>query len=323
MKMKPLVSILIPAYNVAPYISETLNSSISQTWENIEVIVVDDGSRDDTLAIAKTYESKKIKVIGQDKNLGQTAALNRSLAEAQGDFIQYLDADDILEPQKIEVQVNRLLKEASGTLAIAPWARFYKNDLSTAKFVPNKDWKDYDDVIAWLVDCWTGNGTMPPSSWLYPREIIDVTGLWNESLTLNNDMEYFTRAVISSKRLVFCPESKWYYRSGNPSLSGQRSQQALWSQYEVIRLSTERLLSVENSDRTRLASACYWQYFIFMAYPQAPDLIEYATKKVVDLGGGDLKPEGGTLFKMVRDIFGWKIAIHLQRIYYKYRYQSR
>ncbi|MCA6595012.1 glycosyltransferase family 2 protein [Pseudanabaena mucicola] len=321
--MQPLVSVLIPAYNAELYIAETLDSAIAQTWQNKEIIVVDDGSRDSTFAIAKTYESKKIKVICQGKNLGQTAALNRGLAEAQGDFIQYLDADDILEPQKIEVQVNRLLKEASGTLAIAPWARFYKNDMSTAKFVPNKDWKDYDDVIAWLVDCWTGNGTMPPSSWLYPREIIDVTGLWHESLTLNNDMEYFTRAVLSSNRLVFCPEARWYYRSGNPSLSGQRFQKALWSQYEVIRLSTERLLSVENSDRTRLASAYYWQYFIFMAYPQVPDLIKYATQKVVDLGGCHLKPEGGNLFKMIRDLFGWKIAIHLQRIYYKYRYPAK
>ena len=97
-----LVSILIPAYNAAPYIAETLDSALAQTWYNIEIIVVDDGSRDDTLAIAKTYESKRVKVISQDKNRGQTAALNRSLAEARGDFIQYLDADDILEPQKIQ-----------------------------------------------------------------------------------------------------------------------------------------------------------------------------------------------------------------------------
>jgi glycosyltransferase involved in cell wall biosynthesis len=317
-----LVSILIPAYNAAPYIAETLDSALAQTWYNIEIIVVDDGSRDDTLAIAKTYESKRVKVISQDKNRGQTAALNRSLAEAQGDFIQYLDADDILEPQKIEVQVNRLLNEPTGTLAIAPWARFYNNDLSTAKFVPNRDWKDYNDPIAWLVDCWTGHGTMPPSSWLYPREIIDVTGLWNESLTLNNDMEYFTRAVIASNQLVFCPEAKWYYRSGNPSLSGQRSQQALWSQYQVIRLSTERLLSVDNSDRTRYACACYWQCFVFVAYPQAQDLIQNAEKNVRSLGGCDLKPEGGIMFKVMREVLGWKIAMQLQKFYYRYRYKK-
>ncbi|MBC1225146.1 glycosyltransferase family 2 protein [Nostoc sp. UCD121] len=321
MSISPLVSILIPVYNAEPYLRETLDSALNQTWRNIEIILVDDGSKDDSLAIAKSYESKGVKVISQGQNKGQTAALNRCLAEAKGDFIQYLDADDILEPQKIEVQIKRLLEEPSGTLAIAPWARFYQNDLSTAKFVPNNDWCDFDDPIAWLVECWTGHGTMPPGSWLYPREIIEKTGLWHEELTLNNDMEYFTRAVLASRRLVFCPEAKWYYRSGNPSLSGQRSEKALWSQYEVIRLSTERLLSVENSDRTRYATACSWQYFVFLAYHRLPELVQYAEKKITELGGCDLKPDGGSLFRVLRDIFGWKAAMNLQRFYYRYRYQ--
>ncbi len=317
--MQPLVSILIPAYNAESYLSETLDSTLSQTWKNIEIVVVDDGSTDNTLLVAKTYESKGIKVISQSENRGQTAALNRCLVEAQGDFIQYLDADDILESQKIEVQVRRLLKEQPGTLATAPWARFYQNDLATAKFVPNNDWQDFDDPIAWLVECWTGHGTMPPTSWLYPREIVEATGLWHESLTLNNDMEYFTRAVLASKKLVFCPEARWYYRSGNPSLSGQRSEKALWSQYEVIRLSTERLFMIENTERTRYAAACYWQYFVFMAYPQATDLVKSAEKNIQSLGGCDLKPDGGSAFKIMREIVGWKISLRLQKLYYRLR----
>ncbi len=317
--MKPLVSILIPCYNAEKFLGETLNSALSQTWQNIEIILVDDGSTDSSLAIAKSYESKGIKVISQDKNRGQTAALNRCLVEAKGDFIQYLDADDILEPQKIEVQIRMLLKEPPGTLAIAPWARFYQNDLATAKFVPNNDWQDFDDPIAWLVECWTGHGTMPPTSWLYPREIVEAAGLWHESLTLNNDMEYFTRAVLASKKLVFCPEARWYYRSGNPSLSGQRSEQALWSQYEVIRLSTERLFTIENSERTRYAAACYWQFFVFLAYPEATDLVKSAEKNIRTLGGCDLKPDGGSLFKIMREIFGWKISLRLQKLYYRLR----
>ena len=103
--MKPLVSILVPAYNAAPYIAETLDSALAQTWQNIEIVVVDDGSRDDTLAIAKTYESKRVKVISQE-NKGASTARNRALKAAQGDFIQYLDADDLLAPDKIERQLK-------------------------------------------------------------------------------------------------------------------------------------------------------------------------------------------------------------------------
>ncbi|MEO1560685.1 MAG: glycosyltransferase family 2 protein, partial [Cyanobacteria bacterium J06632_19] len=89
--MTTLVSILIPAYNSEEWISETIDSAIAQTWSNIEIIIVDDGSKDNTLAVAKKYASTKIKVISQP-NKGASAARNRALQEAQGDFIQYLDA---------------------------------------------------------------------------------------------------------------------------------------------------------------------------------------------------------------------------------------
>lgn len=315
----PLVSILIPCYNSASWLVETLDSALAQTWQNVEIILVDDASTDNSLSIAEDYESKGVKLFTQTENRGQTATLNRCLQLAKGDFIQYLDADDILEPQKIEIQVHRLLREGPGTVAISPWARFYNNDLSTARFVPNNDWRDFSKPIDWLVDCWTDHGTMPPGSWLYPRKIVEDIGPWHELLSLNNDMEYFTRTVLTCNQIAFCPKARWYYRSGNPSLSGQRSEHALWSQHEVIRLSTERVLGVENTPCTRYASACYWQYFIFLAYPRVPHLIKSAERKIASLGGCDSKPEGGRMFRVFRDLFGWKAAMSIQKIYYRYR----
>src|SRR5690606_1936339 len=99
-----LVSVLIPAYNSAMWIGDALRSALDQTHENVEVIVVDDGSTDETLAVARRYESARMKVISQE-NAGGCAARNRALAEAQGTFIQYLDADDLLAPDKIERQM--------------------------------------------------------------------------------------------------------------------------------------------------------------------------------------------------------------------------
>jgi glycosyltransferase involved in cell wall biosynthesis len=320
--MKPLVSILIPAYNAELYIAETLASSLAQTWENIEIIVVDDGSTDHTLVIAKSYESKCVKVISQP-NQGASATRNRALRESQGDFIQYLDADDLIAPDKIGKQLKSLeFDRNSEYIASGEWARFFKCP-NEANFVQQDLWRDLVPVD-WLMTAWTQNLMMHPAAWLLPRGISDLVGYWNENISLNDDGEYFCRAILASKQVKFCNGAKSYYRSGiSGSLSGLKSRKAWESAFLTVEICTNTLLDEENSDRTRLASACYWQYFIFMVYPQAPDLIKYATKKVVDLGGGDLKPEGGTLFKMVRDIFGWKIAIHLQRIYYKYRYQSR
>ena len=108
-----LVSILITAYNAEPWIAETMDSATGQTWPSVEIIVVDDGSTDATLEIARRYASDTVTVVHQ-ANAGACAARNRALAEARGDFIQYLDADDLLAPDKIELQMNRLAQEPEG-----------------------------------------------------------------------------------------------------------------------------------------------------------------------------------------------------------------
>src|SRR6266850_5014325 len=98
--MKPLVSILIPAFNSEKWIADTLRSAIAQTWQRKEIIVVDDGSCDETLAIARQIEVEKVCVVTQ-KNQGAAAARNKAFSLSQGDYIQWLDAYDLLAPDKI------------------------------------------------------------------------------------------------------------------------------------------------------------------------------------------------------------------------------
>ena len=315
--MEPLVSILVPAYNAEAYLAETLESALAQTWPRTEIVVVDDGSTDATLAVARRFEARGVRVVAQGENRGQTATLNRCLAEMSPEaaFVQYLDADDVLCPDKVEIQVRRLLGAPEGAIATSEWARFYGDDLGTARFEDRPDHRDYDEPLEWLLDDWTGRATMPPGAWLFPRAVVDAVGPWHEALTLNNDMEYFTRAVLASTQIAFCRGARWYYRSGNASLSGRRDRRALESQFEVIRLSTERLLARENSPRTRHAAACYWQSFLFLAYPDGRDLVAQAEARVNALGGGSREPGGGAPFRVLRDVFGWKPAVRLQKAY--------
>src|ERR1700746_3048195 len=107
--MKPLVSILIPAFNAEKWIADTLRSALGQTWERKEIIVVDDGSSDQTLAIARRFESEfdSLRVIAQ-RNQGAAAARNTALSHSQGDYIQWLDADDLLARDKIATQLRAL-----------------------------------------------------------------------------------------------------------------------------------------------------------------------------------------------------------------------
>lgn len=320
--MKSQVSILIPAYNAEKYIAETLDSALLQTWDNLEVIVVDDGSSDSTLAIAKSYESARVKVISQ-QNQGASAARNRALRESQGDFIQYLDADDLLASDKIEKQLELLeFDPNSKYIASGEWSRFFKHP-DESKFVRQDLCIDLLPVD-WFVTAWTQNLMVHPAAWLVPRSISDVVGDWNEKISVNDDGEYFCRAILTSQAVKFCQGAKSYYRSGiSGSLSGLKSRKAWESAFLAVKLCTNRILDNENSDRTRLAAACYWQYFIFMAYPQATDLIKYAEKQVIDLGGCHLKPEGGFIFRAIREVLGWKTALGLQKLYYRYQNHAR
>ena len=143
----PLVSVLIPCYNAGRWIGETLESVLAQTWANMEIIVVNDGSTDDSRSILDDYLSRGVNVIDQP-NRGQTAALNRCLSAAHGEFIQYLDADDLLASDKIELQMLRLVDKPD-CIASAEWARF-REEPATAEFAPHETWQDLNPVD-WLV----------------------------------------------------------------------------------------------------------------------------------------------------------------------------
>src|SRR5215813_7163982 len=121
--MKPLVSIVITAYNAEETIASTLGSAIAQTWQRKEIIMVDDGSTDRTAEIARQF--KRVKVVSTE-NCGLSGAQNNAFPLTQGDYIQYLDADDLLAPDKIERQLAAMSDfDNRRVLLSSPWAPFY------------------------------------------------------------------------------------------------------------------------------------------------------------------------------------------------------
>jgi len=318
MSKSPLVSILIPAFNVEAWLGETLESALAQTWQNIEIIIVDDGSTDNTLAVAKSFASSKVKIISQE-NRGQSASENRAFQEAQGDFIEYLDADDLLAPDKIERQIQLLGDSNSEFVASGEWARFYQSP-DEALFIPEPLWTDMSPVD-WLICAWENHLMMHGAAWLIPRPIAEKAGNWHEKLSLINDFDYFTRILLNSKGIKFCQGARTYYRSGNShSLSGSKSRRAWESAFLSLELGTSNLLAQEDSPRTRHACATVFQRFIYEVYPDVPDLREKAEVRVKEFGGSDIQPFGGRIFKSISSVVGWKRAKYLQAWVYKYRY---
>ncbi|HEY0172643.1 MAG TPA: glycosyltransferase family A protein [Pyrinomonadaceae bacterium] len=309
--MHPLISILIPVYNAEKWLSETLQSAVEQTWPRKEIIVVDDGSTDGSLTVAHQFESSILRIVANEHE-GKTFTVNRALRESQGDYVQYLDADDILAPDKLSIQVERLMSEPANTIATCSWSRFYNDDLRTAEFSQQADFRDYLSPIEWLIQEWGGRATMPPVAWLIPRKVVELAGPWNESLSLNDDTEYFTRIVLNSGKIAFCANARSFYRSGNVSLSGRRTRVALESFYTVCEMSTQHILRFEDSERVRQACANLWQHFIHWVYPEAPDLIRSAEAKVDSFGGASLKLSGSRGFEVAKGVVGWKAVRRLQ-----------
>ena len=160
--MTELVSILIPTYNAEKWISDTIKSALNQTWPHKEIIVVDDGSTDSTLQIASEFESKSVKILTQE-NMGACAARNKALVFAGGDYIQWLDADDLLARDKIAQQLNkRDTGRDSRILLTSTWAKFFFRH-QKAKFIPNSLWNDLSPV-EWLTIKFIENEWMNPAA---------------------------------------------------------------------------------------------------------------------------------------------------------------
>ncbi|MDE3084845.1 MAG: glycosyltransferase family 2 protein, partial [Verrucomicrobiota bacterium] len=197
--MTPLVSILIPCYNAAPWLAQTLESALAQTWPNKEIIVVDDGSGDDSASIARTYADRGVRLISQE-NRGSSAARNHAWRNAQGEFFQFLDADDLINPDKISAQLSTLASRSAGTLASCAWGRF-RNDPANAKFIDEAVFGDFSPIDFLALSARTGV-MMHPSAWLVPHAVADRAGPWDEALTLNDDGEYFCRVLLASNGIA-------------------------------------------------------------------------------------------------------------------------
>jgi glycosyltransferase involved in cell wall biosynthesis len=277
---------------------------------------VDDGSTDGSLAIAKSYASRQVKVISQP-NQGASAARNLAYKNCTGDYIQYLDADDLLAPDKIERQVS-LLQNFPNTVATCEWARFYSKP-EEAQFITQTLWQDLDPV-EFLVTIWRDHLMMHPAAWLVPRAISDQAGCWHEELSLNDDGEYFARVVLASQGVRFCWGAKSYYRSGNStSLSTSKSYAAWRSAFQSIDLIVNNLLAKEDSGRIRQVCANAFQQLVYEIYPDAPDIRAQASLKISAFGSSNLRPKGSPSFERLSKLTGWRVAKLIQNAFHQNR----
>jgi glycosyltransferase involved in cell wall biosynthesis len=306
--MTPLVSILIPAYNAEPWIGDTIRSARAQTWPRKEIIVVDDGSRDRTLSIARKFASKNVSVVTQE-NQGAAAARNCALALSQGEFIQWLDADDLLAPDKIAKQVEASNRCGSKRMLFSSaWGHFYYR-IDRGNFASTSLWCDLSPV-EWLIRKIGQNLHMPPATWLVRRELTQAAGPWDTRLSLDDDGEYFCRVILASGGIRFVPDAKVFYRaSGFGSLSTKdESEKKLVSQFLSMQLHVGYVRSLEDSERVRAACLNYLQSRFLRFYPERVAFVEQLQQLAAILGGRLEVPQLSWKYLWIQKLFGWTVA---------------
>lgn len=302
----PLVSIIIPVYNGEKYLAAAIESALAQDWERKEIIVVNDGSTDRSLEIIEAYRPL-LTVINQ-KNGGACNARNAGLRAAAGDYIQYLDQDDLLHPEKISLQVRDLLRESAATLACGRLFTFGEDVNECRAFDFFDSLGAYTSPVDWLI--WSFEGrAMQSSVWLVPRGIQEQAGYWNEELKSNpnDDGEMFCRIILASDKVKFNGEAKIYFREHEgPRGSRANDRTKITSLYRSLELSTSYLLAAEDSRRTRHAAACTFKHFAYAHCQSAPDMARQALEQIKRLGFSKVDYEviGGRAFRLIDRTLG-------------------
>lgn len=309
---RPLVSILIPAFNSEEWIADTLKSALAQTWEPKEIIVVDDGSTDRTLSVVRSFSSAGVRVVTQ-RNQGAAAARNHALRLSRGEYIQWLDADDLLAPDKIALQMEEAIKSDNKRILLSSAFGKFKYRYYRTKFLPSSLWRD-QKAADWLVSKLSQNVYMQTATWLVSRELTEGSGPWDIRLLGDDDGEYFCRVLLACDRVKFVPEARVYYRApwfGTLSHVGS-SKPKIDAHWLSMQLHIGYLRSIEDSDRVRRACLRYLQSCFIYFYPERQEIIQSAQSLAKELGGQLSPPQLNWKYSWICKLFGWRVVKGLQ-----------
>jgi glycosyltransferase involved in cell wall biosynthesis len=207
----PLVSVIIPNYNYAGYIGEALESVLAQTYSNVEVIVVDDESPDNSLEVL-THYGDRIKVIAQ-KNSGVAAARNTGVAACSGEMVAFLDADDVWLPEKLEKQMKKMAADGEIGLVHCSMTLIDPSGEVCGEIANGKEGRVASDLLLFESGTVIGAG----STALVRREIFHAIGGFDTRLSTAADWDLSYRIAVDHK-IAFVPEPLVLYRTHNSNM---------------------------------------------------------------------------------------------------------
>lgn len=273
-----LVSIIIPCFNAERWIREAIGSALSQSYSAVEIIVIDDGSTDGSLDIIKSYGDRITYETGPNK--GGNHARNRGFALSKGKYIQFLDADDYLLPQKIEKQVA-FIETAGVDVVYGNWRhqRHLENNdvvLEDVKVSGNQP-----DILESLLSGWW----VSPACLLFRRSAVEASGGWDETLKVGQDRDFFLEVVMSGAKVGYQPECDSIYRRyGNVTVSSSSKTKYLESHITILEKYESRLEKENKLSKTYKDALAQSYFVIARSYLEInPARYDHFLKKALSL----------------------------------------
>ncbi len=305
----PLVSIIIPCYNAEKYIEDSIKSALSQTYLNCEIIVIDDGSNDGSLSIIKQFKDR-IKIV-TGPNQGSSSARNRGLQIATGQWIQFLDGDDLISSTKIEEQIKIAIQFNHETLFTCSWGRF-TSELSSANIIQDPVCHSEDPKL-WLIEKYLTAKMTPIHSWLVSKKLIAKSGGWDETITRNDDGEFFDRIVLNSRRVIHCARGVAYYRSGDSgTLSQCITAEAFDSILRSYKNNIPKFLEIDSNDTVKEACSSALMRLAYYCYPTHAEIARKAEACALSIYPKRPPLPGGQIIRVISDVFSWRLARIIQ-----------
>ncbi|MFC2109196.1 glycosyltransferase family 2 protein [Bacteroidota bacterium] len=261
MKNNPLVSILIPTYNRAALIHETLDSIIAQTYTTWECIVVDDGSTDNTKEILKEYARKdnRIQFYSRPSNRlkGANACRNYAYEMSKGSYIQWFDSDDLMHPEKLEIKINEI-KNTIFDFVVCEGIEY----LGNVSNVIMKWNKIFSENV--LEDHITGKVNFHTNGPLFKRQFLENKKLFNETLLRKQEWEFYSRLLTLSTNYKPIYKALYYFRSHPNSINGNDSISTLKSRIKSNQLVFS--LVMENLKKDKIENLRKHFFYKYLTY---------------------------------------------------------
>jgi glycosyltransferase involved in cell wall biosynthesis len=209
----PTISIIVPVYNGETTILETIASVQQQTFSDFEIIVINDGSTDQTLELLQTIQDERLKIFSYE-NGGLPIARNRGLSQATGEFIGFLDADDLWTPDKLELQLAALRQHPDAGVAYS-WT-YFKYEENEYSYVDKSSFFEGNVYADLLVKNFLHNGSNP----LISKQAIESVGFFDPALKSCEDWDFYLR-LASKWNFVLVPKPQIIYRQSSSSMTSK------------------------------------------------------------------------------------------------------